>query len=395
MYHHSFSSYPPGKWDLGMHKWEYTPTYRGFDTFYGYYDADEDYFTHSVGGPPYRNPDNPKEMFHPHGVDLRDNKEPVTSENGSYSTNIFTRAIQEAIGSHTEDKKPFFIYAAYQAMHGPLEVPDNYLEKCSSIPYPNRKIFCGMIQALDEGINNITMTLKEKGFLENTVILFTTDNGGQTALGSSNWPLRGNKATVFEGGVRGAGFVWGKMLSKTNFDYTGLMHITDWYRTIVEGVAGLRLNESAYSNLDSIDMWHDITQNLISNRNDILLQLDPPSYDNPKNPFVGQAAMRSLDWKLIIGNPACADATKCPTGWVHLNGTIDPPPANPSQLWLFNLADDPNERKNVAKFHPGTVSELYKKIQAFNSTHIQQMNPPFDPKSDPKNFNGVWTPWMD
>ena len=55
---------------------------------------------------------------------------------------------------------------------------------------------------------------------------------------SNNWPLRGNKATVFEGGVRGTGFVWGSKLPKLNYDNHQLIHVTDWLPTIVEGIAG-------------------------------------------------------------------------------------------------------------------------------------------------------------
>lgn len=369
--------------------------YRGFDTFYGYYNADEDYFTHTAGGV-YRNPQNPKQIIHCSGVDFRSNKDPLTDKNGSYSTNLFTGAIQEAIINHDAEKGPFFVYGAFQSVHGPLEVPDNYLEKCRSIPYSNRKIFCGMMQALDEGISNITMTLDSKGYLNNTVIILTTDNGGQTAKGSSNWPLRGNKATVFEGGVRGVSFVWGKMLPKTNYDHSGLMHITDWYRTIVEGIAGLKLSDNETKDLDGHDMWQTIVQNTPSSRSEILLQLDPPSYSNPRQPFVGQAALRSGDWKLILGQPGCKSAlgVNCPTGWVHLNGSIDPPPDNPSQIWLFNVTEDPYEKNNMAGTFQDIVALMKERIEAFNSSHVVQMDPPFDPNADPKNFGGVWTPWM-
>ena len=380
-----------------MHKWEYTPTYRGFDTFYGYYDADEDYYTHMVGGA-YRDPSNPQKMVHTKGVDFRSNKDPLTDKNGSYSTNLFTKAIQDAIESHDEDKKPFFVYGAYQSVHGPLEAPDEYLEKCSSIPYPNRKIFCGMMQALDEGIKNITKLLETKGLLDNTIIILTTDNGGQTAKGSSNWPLRGNKATVFEGGVRGISFVWGKMLPKLNYDNTGLMHITDWYRTIMEGIAGLSLSDDVTKDLDGFNMWSTITQNQPSPRTEILHQLNPPYYDNPKQPYIGQAALRSGDWKLITGQPTCTPdmtAVQCPAGWVHLNGTTEPAPSNPSRVWLFNITADPHERKDVSASFPDVVSKLKQRIEMYNSTHIEQLRPPFDPRSDPKNFGGVWTPWMD
>lgn len=380
-----------------MHKWEYTPTYRGFDTFYGYYDAAEDYYTH-LARASYPDPDHPREMIHVNGVDFRFNKDPLTNKNGSYSTNLFTKAIQDAIESHDEDKKPFFVYGAYQSVHSPLEVPDQYLEKCSSIPYPNRKTFCGMMLALDEGIKNVTTTLEMKGFLDNTVIIFSTDNGGQTAEGSSNWPLRGNKATLFEGGVRGFSFIWGKMLPKSNYDNTGMMHITDWYRTIVEGIAGLSLGDNATKNLDSYNMWDAITQNEPSPRNEMLIQLNPPYYEKPRQPYIGQAALRSGDWKLIIGQATCTpdvNNVQCPAGWVHLNGTIEAPPNNPSQVWLFNITADPNERNDVSASFPDVVSKLKQMIEVYNATHVEQLRPPFDPQSDPKNFGGVWTPWLD
>ena len=387
----------PGKWDLGMHKWEYTPTYRGFDTFYGYYNAAEDYYTHEVRAV-YPDPNHPLRMKHVTGVDFRSNKDPLTSKSGLYSTNLFTKAIQDAIESHDEDKKPFFVYGAYQSVHTPLEVPDHYQEKCSSISMESRKIFCGMMQALDEGIKNVTTTLEMKGLLDNTVIIFSTDNGGQTAEGSRNWPLRGNKATLFEGGVRGVSFVWGKMLSKSNFDNTKMMHIADWYRTIVEGIAGLPLSDSITKNLDSYNMWDTITQDSPSPRSEMLIQLNPPYYGKPNRPYVGQAALRSGDWKLITGQPTCVpnmNNVGCPGGWVHMDGTIESPPSNPSQVWLFNITADPHERNDVSASFPDVVSKLKQRIEVYNSTHVEQLRPDFDPKSDPSNFGGVWTPWLD
>jgi len=210
-----------------MHKWEYTPTYREFDTFYGYYGAAEDYFNHFVRG----------------YVDLRNNTAPVTDKNGTYSTLLFTEAVEQAIIKHNIEKGPFFIYAAYQSVHEPMEAPKSYInDGCQFIPFENRRIFCGMLRAADEGIANITMRLQEQNLLDDTIIILTTDNRGQTARGSYNWPLRGNKATLFEGGLRGTGFVWGSKLPKLNYDNHQLIHATDWLPTIVEGIAGLELD---------------------------------------------------------------------------------------------------------------------------------------------------------
>jgi len=129
-----------GKWDLGMHRWEYTPTYRGFDTFYGYYDAAEDYFTHSVGAAALESDsvDNPA-IFN--GIDFR-NKSLI--KNGIYSTTLFTEAVEDVM-NHDSDKGPFFIYAAYQSVHAALEAPQKYIDQCQDIPYDNRRTFCGML----------------------------------------------------------------------------------------------------------------------------------------------------------------------------------------------------------------------------------------------------------
>ena len=382
-----------------MCKWEYTPTYRGFDTFYGYYNAAEDYFAHTCNGT-YRGVNVHPELVT--AVDMHNDKKPVLDQNNTYSTHLFTKKIQEVIISHDSNIGPFFIYAAYQAVHEPLQVPDEYMEKCSHIPYKayNRPIFCAMMQALDEGIGNVTKTLDASGYLDNTIIILTTDNGGQTARGSSNLPLRGNKVTVFEGGVRGVSFVWGKVLQKTNYDYVGLIHITDWYRTIAEGIAGVKLGNEV-AKLDGFNMWSAITQNFHSPRNEILLQLDPPSDAYSSRFFIGQAAIRVGDWKLITGQPNCSllggksFPDGCPSGWVYLNATMDLPPSNPSLVWLFNITKDPTEHNNVAEDHPDIVAELKAKIEVYNSSHIVQMHHTIDQESNPNLFGGVWTPWLD
>ena len=117
----------------------------------------------------------------------------VTNETGHYSTNLFTQAIEDIITNYSTKNEPFFIYAAYQAVHVPLEAPQKYIDECDSIPDNYRRTFCGMLRAADEGIANIMKCLQEKNLLDDTIIIFTTDNGGQTHQGSRNWPLRGNK----------------------------------------------------------------------------------------------------------------------------------------------------------------------------------------------------------
>ena len=377
-----------GKWDLGMHKWEYTPNFRGFDSFYGLYNAGGDHFTHvtfTVDDLIHGN-----RIFY--GLDLRNDTLPDTSKNGSYSTELYTQVIIQAIKKHERSKAPFFIYASYQAVHIPLQAPQKYLDQCQFIPYEARRKFCGLLVAADEGIANITNVLEEKNMLKDTIIIFTTDNGGQTAAGSSNLPLRGGKNTMFEGGVRGVGFVWGASLP--SYDNEQLIHVTDWLPTIVEGIAGLQLDRKTKDALDGYNIWPTIIANSRTPRREILINLDPAGSDH-----VAQAAIRIGNWKLITGRPNCSLVIEhpvfpCPDGWIHVNGTIEPPPYTPSLTWLFNIQTDPNERNNVADQYPWIVQFLKSRIEYYNATHIEQFDPPLDNISDPANFNGIWTPWL-
>ena len=283
---------------------------------------------------------------------------------------------------------------------------------CPETERPDRRVFCGMMMALDEGIGNITRRLEARGMMNDTLIVFTTDNGGQNGVGGNNWPLRGNKATVWEGGVRGVGFIHGTMLKNQGSTYNGLLHATDWLPTLVEGVAKLELDglrgNASIQPLDGFNVWDAVNQNATSPRHEILLTLNPPIGPDPKHPLKhtsrGTAAIRVDNWKLIIGQPNCSEADwgpsvnvstdKCPSGWVHPTGIEIPPPANPSFVWLFDIEKDPLEKNDVHDENPDVVARLRERIEAYNATHINQVPPGVDPSSNPKNFGGVWTPWV-
>ncbi|XP_065187384.1 arylsulfatase B-like [Sycon ciliatum] len=397
-----YSTHAIGKWDLGYYKWAATPTRRGFDTFYGYYNADEDYFTHKCGAM-YVNTTTKKRVVMT-GVDFRNNEDPEVDQNGVYSTHVFTEQAEELIMAHNATKEPFFLYMAYQAVHGPLEAPQKYIDMCAHISRMDRRIFCGMMMALDEGIGNITKRLKASGMWENTLIVFTTDNGGQNHVGGNNWPLRGNKATMWEGGVRGIGFVSGVGVSKP-FVYNGLMHASDWLPTLAN-VGGA--TPATKQVLDGVNVWQELMANTTSPRSEVLITLNPPRTTKPAHPnqrqFLGTAAIRMENWKLILGEPDCAGAAQnettngtmsmCPNGWVHPSGIEVPPPANSDNVWLFDLDADPLEKNDVHAQHPDVVEKLRQRIETFNATHINQVEPPVDPASNPALTGGVWSPWI-
>ena len=193
-----------GKWHLGFSKWEFTPTYRGFDSFYGFYKGGQDYFSHMS-----------KKAY-----DLRLDSQPncgdgcsqIIDERGNYSTHVYTREAINVIQNYSvssyesDDGKPLFLYLAFQAVHGPNEVPPEYMEVYDDKNWTEqRKIYAGMLTAADEGIGNVTQALKDNGLWDDTLFIFTTDNGGPTVAcavqGSSNYPKRGGKCSVWEGGT--------------------------------------------------------------------------------------------------------------------------------------------------------------------------------------------------
>ena len=185
-----------GKWDAGMTAWGSTPACRGFDHFRGFYSADEDYFTHKTGA-----------ALDYHIDERGANKGPDLNMTGVYTTEAVTRAVQEWVTAQLAarpDAKTF-AYVAHQAVHGPNEVPARYINaECEALvpaSHPTRLIYCGMVRAMDESVRNITRTYEQLGILNNTLIILSTDNGGQPTAGGYNYPLRGNKGTAFEGGV--------------------------------------------------------------------------------------------------------------------------------------------------------------------------------------------------
>ena len=168
-----YKTHMVGKWHLGFCNFNMTPTYRGFDTFYGKYNGEGDYFTH---------------ISKKNGYDLhKDEGTSLTidwSANGTYSTHLFTDKTIEILENH-DQSQPVFIFLSYQAVHGPLQVPQYYVDKfCANVSTGvNRTVHCAMMAAMDEGIGNVTSALDRLGFSDNLITLFVSDNGGPTKKG--------------------------------------------------------------------------------------------------------------------------------------------------------------------------------------------------------------------
>ena len=195
---------------------------RGFDTFFGFYTHGEDYYQRIVT--------DSRKLFR--GYDLRHNETVTQEGEGEYSAHLFSRKAVEIIKSAGE--KPLFLYLSFQSIHKPIQVPDSYArlyQPYGRLTKDSRR--AGMVTALDEAVKNVTLALKESGRYRNTAILFLSDNGG--AVRGSNWPLRGGKNSVWEGGTRSPAFLHYPGIKRKfrRQQSSSLIHAVDWYPTLL------------------------------------------------------------------------------------------------------------------------------------------------------------------
>ncbi|KAL5256755.1 hypothetical protein ACHWQZ_G011874 [Mnemiopsis leidyi] len=277
-------------------------------------------------------------------------------------------------------------------------VPQRYIDQYSShIENKGQQVFAAMVSSMDEGIGNITKALENTGLAENTIIVFSSDNGGNVncvkEVTSSNYPYRGGKRALYEGGVRSPSFVWARnRISSLRSD--AMIHVTDWLPTFWS-LASLQgklspNNPIKTKPLDGVDQWLAISENLPSNRTEFVINIDPkPIACGHRVPHAG---IRWKEWKLIIGQGGP------PSGWYPAPGVEDlvnycgP---HDSYIELYNIIEDPSETRNVSDKFPDIVQMLTDKIKAYNATAVPMGNKKKDPASNPRNFNYTWMPWMD
>ena len=130
------------------------------------------------------------------------------------------------------------MYLPFQNVHSPLQVPVEDEELYPDIKTKSRRVFSGMVSALDDAVGMIVQELENTGLLDNTIIVFTSDNGGPIPSGASNYPLRGSKYTLWEGGTRSSAFVYSSMFENKGTINKELIHVVDWIPTLLAGVKG-------------------------------------------------------------------------------------------------------------------------------------------------------------
>ncbi|KAL1116090.1 hypothetical protein AAG570_005585 [Ranatra chinensis] len=416
-----YSSHAFGKWHLGYYRKEYTPTYRGFKTHYGFWNGYQDYFSHIVQFAPFE------------GFDMRRNMTVDWSSIGHYTTRLITKEIARVVRSHNASN-PLFLYVAHLAVHAanyevPLQAPQSSIDKFKHLEPVERRIYAAMLWELDQSLGKLVQEFKDKGILDDTIIVFLSDNGAATKglhkNHGSNWPLKGEKITPWEGGLRTVSFVWSPILKRKKQVLNNLMHITDWLPTLFTAAGG---NRNKLGDIDGVDQWDFLNGNSVSPRNEILHNIDDA---------YGYSALRSGEYKYVNGsaifghldnwvgrlrnNSYPYDVSSIVGSVVNritgdledileieglrMNATVVC--SKTGQRWgkvacrpmkrpcLFNIAEDPCERVDLWGRYPEKVAEFEEKLKTYRRSVTPPGNKRVESKANPCLHNNTWTDWAD
>jgi len=306
-----------GKWHLGLES-PNTPNERGFDHFHGFLgDMMDSYTTHLRHGNNY----------------MRLNNE-VVDPNG-HATDIFTDWAADYLRERAKSKdKPFFLYLAYNAPHFPIEPPAEWLAKVKArTPQLDEKraMNVAFVEHLDDSIGQVLAVLKEVGLEENTVVVFSADNGGSLPHGQNNDPWHGGKQDHYDGGLRVPFMMrWPAQIKAGSLsDYAGLNF--DLFPTFLE-LAGAKPSPE----LDAVSLVPILKGGTVTTLRDLyFVRREGGAAYGGKN----YEALIHGDWKLMQNDPY-------------------------SPLELYNLKTDPQEMNNLAKKAAKVFNELSTTLRA-------------------------------
>jgi len=421
-----------GKWHLGMHMPQYTPLKRGFDKHYGIFTGGGDHFKHISASQEFTARYSNSSLIFT-GYNLWEDGE-VSPDNfvDIHTTDLYTQKAISYLNEFKQSENPWFMYMAFQAVHDPIQTAPHWYEqgKCSKlsknieqsetadIDWDKRKILCGMMAQVDNGMLMIRESLEEMDMWDDTIVIFMSDNGGIYIHGSSNLPLNGQKGQYYEGGVRvpallSGGYVTSALKSrgKDPYIHNDLVHITDVHSTIL-GLAGYKDE----TRLDGIDQWESLISKLPPARKNMVINLN-------SHFFAGSGAVRSGKYKLIKN----ADPKES-TIYNKVRNVLSGKSAeftesnlfkvakaeyetllNPVML-MFDISRNPSERTDGACAEYVECNNLYynaefskerKALEAFFEGEAKTMVPATfkweddGPLTNPDNFGKVWQPWRD
>ncbi len=342
-----------GKWHCGRFQAKYHPNNRGFDEFIGFRRGNSHYFEWEL--------------------ERNDVKQEC---DGRYLTDVFTEEACSFIERHKSE--PFFLHLAYNAPHGPLEAPEEEVLPFLETGMFNKGVshIYAMIKRMDAGIGRVLEKLDKLGLRENTIVLFTSDNGPQFS-GKDEWRIerfncgfRGSKGSVHEGGIRVPLMIRWPGGLEGNRHYHDLVHFTDWLPTLA---AMCDVQVPAELAIDGVNV-------LPALKGEGEAALNPKRFwqwSRGVPTLTHNAAVRDGMWKMVVPGDVSANSFE---GWREdLKAAGDDPSVKqedyphgvpdavghpifldePQQEpMLFNLASDPLEKQDLAEVEPDRVSRM-------------------------------------
>lgn len=306
-----------GKWHLGT-SMPNLPTKRGFDFFHGFLgDMMDDYWTHLRHGQNY----------------MRLNETVIKPE--GHATDLFTDWASEYIESRAKVKKPFFLYLAYNAPHSPIQPPPDWLAKVQQREpgiSEARAQMVALIEHMDDGVGKVLATLDREGLAKDTLVIFTSDNGGVLPLGANNGPWRSGKLHMYEGGLRVMGFArWPSRIQPGRTTAKPVLSM-DIFSTCCE-IA----NVPPPADMDGVSFLGSLLDRgdtPAATRDFYFVRREGgPAYSGK----TAEAYLRG-DWKLVLDSPF-------------------------APMELYNMRQDPGEKQNLAKREGAMLRTLSEALQ--------------------------------
>ena len=271
------------------------PMSRGFDHFYGHLTVHIDGWSHVL------NSDcDPRQLWvGPCGHDWHRNNESCPEDAGvkgtseGFTAHLIVRELADLLQRRRRStvKKPLFVYVPFHMVHGPLQCPKSYLAPFAHIVDIRRRKKAGMLAVLDEAVANVTGLFRAHGLWRDTLAIFTSDNGAPSIRGGgSNWPLRGQKHDLWDGGVRVPACIVGgsaRLGVPAGVRTRAIVAHLDWLPTLLgratTGDDAARANRGADAKaLDGFDVWESIVgaPTVASPRYELLHNVEPPNNEH-------------------------------------------------------------------------------------------------------------------
>lgn len=324
-----------GKWHLGIQP-QHHPNRRGFTDFYGFLGGGHMYFPEKYGPIYERQKRSGKTNFNDYIAPLEHNGKQV--EETEYMTDGLSREAVRFVNSASEKDTPFFLYLAYNAPHTPLEAKPEDLAKLTKITDEKRRTYAAMVYAVDRGVGKVVDALQATDKLENTLIIFLSDNGGKIGAGSNNGPLQQGKGSVCEGGIRVPMFFhWpSELAAGSNYDHP--VSALDFYPTFAR-LAEAKIPDTKQQ--DGTDIWDSLLAGKSARPNTPIFAL---RYWNGFH----NVGIRQNEWKASRRGPKAA--------------------------WnLFNLNLDIGEKNNVSEENPEMTKQLVEAAKQWSQSHTQPL----------------------